>query len=184
MDNSTLQQIVLQNPHLKPSFAGVWSADNFPKQPGWTEQRIILRRGSKHSLYYRPRLVWFQSVNTSPLGAVGKHWLLLGAVSTQKKKNLVFVWDCLGQPLSRYKIFAQRLKLLYGKTGFSTINLTLQNASSNLCGLYCLFMIDYIARNPTKAPKEIDPKLKHFTEVEIIRFMNGQYHTLFRYTVV
>ena len=111
MDNSTLQQIVLQNPHLKPSFAGVWSADNFPKQPGWTEQRIILRRGSKHSLYYRPRLVWFQIVNTSPLGAVGKHWLLLGAVSTQKKKNLVFVWDCLGQPLSRYKIFAQRLKL-------------------------------------------------------------------------
>ena len=45
-------------------------------------------------------------------------------------------------------------------------------------------MIDYIARNPTKAPKEIDQKLKQFTEFEIIRFMNCQYHTLFRYIVV
>ena len=184
MDNSTIQQIVLQNPYLKTSFAGVWSADNFPKQPGWTKQRIYLRRRSKQSFYFRPRLVWFQIVNTSPLGAVGKHWLLLGAVSTQYKKNQVFVWDCLGQPLSRYKIFSQRLKLQYEKTGFSTINLTLQNVSSNMCGLYCLFMIDYIARNPTKAPKEIDQKLKQFTEFEIIRFMNCQYHTLFRYIVV
>ena len=129
-------------------------------------------------------MVWFQIVNTSPLGAVGKYWLLLGAVSIYYKKSQVFVWYCLGQPLSRYKIFSQRLNLLYEKTGFSTVNPTLQNASSNMCWLYCLFMIDYIARNPTKAPKEIDQKLKHFTEFEIIRLMNCQYHTLFRYIVV
>ena len=118
MNNSTVQQIVLHNLHLKTSFAGVWSADNFPKQPGLTEERIYLRRSSKHSLYLRPRLLWFPIVKTSPLDAVVRLWLLLGAVSTQNKKNQNFVCDCLGQPLSRYKIFCQRLKLLYGKTEF------------------------------------------------------------------
>ena len=178
MDSGTLHSAIIQNPRLITSFAGVWSADNFPKQPAWNK-----KRRQKNMLYPRPRLAWFQIINTSPAGALGKHWLLLGAVVTKQSSIRVFIWDCLGQPLSHYKTFAQRLRLLYRETGFLTINLRLQNLSSNMCGLYCLFMVDYIARNPTKVPN-IDAKLKHFTEVEIVRFMNCQYKTHFRYIVV
>ena len=147
MDSGTLHRDILQNPRLITSFAGVWSAKNFPKQPAWSKTRR-----QKNILYPRPRLVWFQIINTSPACALGKHWLLLGAVVTKQSIIRVFIWDCLGQPLSHYKIFAQRLRLLYRETGILTIN--------------------------------FDAKLKHFAEVEIVRFMNCQYKTYFRYNVV
>ena len=131
MDSGTLQRVFLQNPRLITSFAGVWSAENFPKQPAWSKKRI-----QKKILCPRPRLVWFRIINTSPAGAFGKHWLLLGAVVTNQSNIRVFIWDCLGQPLSHYKIFAQRLRLSYRDTGFLTINLRLKNLSSNICGLY------------------------------------------------
>ena len=187
MDSATLHQMILQNPHLVTSYAGVWSADNFPKQSGtWskTKPNQTQTRLKSSFVCQTPRLVWFQIVNTSPVGTRGKHWILVGGVVTQRKRIRVFIWDCLGKSLSHYKTLVQRLKQLYNDTGFWTIHLRLQNLSSNMCGIYCLFMVDYIARNPTKVPRNIDQKLKNFTEVDIIRFINCRYHTFFRYTVV
>ena len=109
--------------------------------------------------------------------------MLLGATIEQGQKQLqVFVWDCLGQPVSLYTTFFNRLNQLYGKTGFRQISLTLQNASSNMCGLYCLFLIHYIAKMPHEM-SQLHEKLKLYSEIEIIRFMNDKYNTLFRYTI-
>ena len=125
MDSGTLHRVILLNPRLISSFAGIWSADNYPKQPAWNFM-LNKKRRQKNILYPRPRLAWFQIINTSPAGALGKHWLLLGAVVTKESSIRVFIWDCLGQPLSHYEVFAQRLRLLYRETGFLTINLRLQ----------------------------------------------------------
>ena len=93
MDSGTLHRVTLRNPRLITSFAGVWAADNFPMQPAWNK-----KRRQKNMLYPRLRLAWFQIINTSPAGALGKHWLLLGAVVTKQSSIRVFIWDCLGGP--------------------------------------------------------------------------------------
>ena len=113
----------------------------------------------------------------------GSHWLLLGATIEQGQKQLqVFVWDCLGQPVSLYATFSNRLNQLYGKTGFRQISLTLQNASSNMCGLYCLFLIHYKAKMPDEM-SQLHEKFKLNSEIKIIRFIKNKHNTLFRYTI-
>ena len=175
MDNATLKHMILLNSTLSVAFAEIWSADNFNLQPVTTETTT--------NFLASERLVWFQIVNTSPRNSHGSHWLLLGATIAQgQKKMQVFVWDCLGQPVSVYTMFFNRLNQLYGKTGYRQIALKLQNASSNMCGLYCLFLIHYIAKKPYEL-SQIDEKLKLCSEIEIIRFINDKYNTLFRYTV-
>ena len=175
MDSATLQHMILQNSYLAVAFAGIWSADNFSKQPVTTQMPTNFPAIDK--------LVWFQIVNTSPEKSHGSHWLLLGATIEQGQKQLqVFVWDCLGQPVSLYTTFFNRLNQLYGKTGFRQISLTLQNASSYMCGLYCLFLIHYIAKIPHEM-SQLHEKFKLYSEIEIICFMNDKYNTLFRYTI-
>lgn len=177
MDNTTLKQLSGKNPFLAKSFAGTWSADNFPKQ------KTSRLSSSIRSTRTTQQLVWFQIINTSPAHALGKHWLLLGAVSKEDTNELqIFAWDCLGQPLSVYKIFFERLKELYGKCGYREIFMPLQNPNSNMCGLYCLFLINYIAKKPYQVP-HLDTKLKQCTEIDIIRFINYKYKTVFRYRV-
>lgn len=176
-----MKRMIYQNARLFPAFAGVWSADNFPKQPVWNRANSDLGRKT-YSI--TDRLVWFQIVNTSPVQATGKHWLLLGAVSSKdQKKMTIFVWDCLGNSLSKYKVFFSRFKQFYKRTGFTEISLTLQNNSSNMCGLYCLFLIQYIAKKPFDLSFSKE-KFKGMTEIDIIRYINDEYKTLFRYTVV
>ena len=51
-----------------------------------------------------------------------------------------------------------------------------------MCGLYCLFLIHYIAKKPYEL-SQIDEKLKLCSDIEIIRFINDKYNTSFRYTV-
>ena len=175
MDSATLQHMILQNSDLTVAFAGIWSADNFSKQPVTTQMST--------NFLASERLAWFQIVNTSPEKSRGSHWLLLCATIEQGQEKLqIFVWDCLGQPVSMYTTFYNRLSQLYGKTGFRQIALTLQNASSNMCGLYCLFLIHYIAKKPHEM-SQLHEKLKLYSEIEIIRFMNDKYKTLFRYTI-
>lgn len=182
MDNKTLEQMIRNTSLLAPVFAGVWSADNFPKQPvsskgshEWQLRSVIYPASHK--------LIWFQIVNASPQNALGTHWLLLGAVSEGPETIRIFAWDCLGRPLSHYPIFFRRLNQLYKETGYMEISLTLQNANSNMCGLYCLFLIHYIAKKPFDL-SHLESKLQKWTEIDIIRFFNTKYKTLFRYTVV
>ena len=110
----------------------------------------------------------------------GCFWALL---LSRDKSNYKFssgtVWD--NQYLST-QLFFNRLNQLYGKTGFRQISLTLQNASSSMCGLYCLFLIHYIAKMPHEM-SQLHEKFKLYSEIEIIRFMNDKYNTLFRYTI-
>ena len=166
--------MILQDPNLSVAFAGIWSSDNFIKQSVTTQ--------SLTSFPKTARLIWFQIVNTSPKSSIGSHWLLLGATSDGQKKLQVFVWDCLGRPVSLYTKFFHRLNQLYGNSGYQQISFQLQNASSNMCGLYCLFLIHYIAKNPFKLSK-LDEKLKQFSEIEIIRYINDKYKTFFKYIV-
>lgn len=184
MDSSTLKRLIHTNYHLLPVFAGVWSADNFPKQPVLRSHQTVNHCGlEKKSDCIDTRLAWFQIINTSPLMAPGRHWILVGATSTGCGTKKVFVWDCLGQPLSKHKKLFLRLERFYGRSGYTEIILPLQNTSSNMCGLYCLFLIQYIAKKPFEL-SQIDTKLKHVTEIDIVRFINNQYKTLFRYTIV
>ena len=84
--------------------------------------------------------------------------------------------------VSLHNVFLNRLNQLYGKTGYREIALKLQNASSNMCGPYCLFLIHYIAKKPCEL-SQIDEKLKLCSEIGIIRLINDKYNSLFRYTV-
>ena len=175
MDSATLKHMILGNSTLSVAFAGMWSADNFSLQPVSTETNT--------NLLASERLVWFQIVNISPKHSHGSHWLLLGATIAQGQKKLqVFVWDCLGRPVSLYTTFFNRLNQLYGKTGYRQIALKLQNASSSMCGLYCLFWIHYILKKHCEL-SQMDEKLKLCSEIEIICFINDKYKTLFRHTV-
>ena len=175
MDNATLEHMMSRNSTLRVAFAGIWSADSFNLQPVTTETTT--------NFLASEQLVWFQIVNTSAQNSHGSHWLLLGATIAQgQKKMQVIVWDCLGQPVSVHTTFFNRLNQIYGKTGYRQIALKLQNASSNLCGLYCLFLIHYIANKPYEL-SQIDEKVKLRSEIGIIRFINGKYNTLFRYSV-
>ena len=131
MDNVTLQHMILQNSFLAVAFAGIWSADNFSKQPKTTQMPTNFPANE--------RLVWFQIINTSAEKSHGSHWLLLGATIEQGRKQLqIFFWTVWGNQYLSTQLF-YRLNQFNGKIGFRQFSLTLQNASSSMCGLYCLY---------------------------------------------
>ena len=103
----------------------------------------------------------------------GEHWILLCAIDNGDRVG-IFVWDCLGRPLCYYDQFYSRLWKLYGKCGgFRTINLPMQNLHSNLCGLYCLYLVHYLVRKPFNVYKlQKNPSLMQTTEIDIVRFFN------------
>ena len=113
----------------------------------------------------------------------GEHWILLCAIDNGDRVG-IFVWDCLGRPLCYYDQFYSRLWKLYGKCGgFRTINLPMQNLHSNLCSLYCLYLVHYLVRKPFNVYKlQTNPSLMQTTEIDIVRFFNEHVkYSQFRY---
>ena len=93
------------------------------------------------------RLMKFQFGNSSPRKNSGEDWLLLYAVSRHGETIGNFVWVCLGRPSSYYGQFHSRfLKLCGSLAAVELTNLPLHKLRSNLCGLYCLYLVQYLVK--------------------------------------
>ena len=124
-------------------------------------------------LWHLCRLMKFQIINSSTSNKCGEHWLLLCAVDLGKRIG-IFAWDCLGRPLSYYGQFhSQLLKLYEALEEVEVINLPLQKLRSNLCGLYCLYLVHYLATKPFNIYKlNQNHLLLQTTEIDVVRFFN------------
>ena len=127
--------------HLKFKFSGVYAADNFP---------LALDRNT------------FVIVNSDKAEAPGTHWLLYC------NREVFAFGDPLGLPLSHYEEIYKRLQF----TKFTVTELVkhqLQKPTSNLCGLYCLYIAHYVFSSHF-------PMIPTISEVELLRFVK---HTLY-----
>ena len=81
-----------------------------------------------------------------------------------------------------------RLIKLYGRApgAFTTLNLPLQKSSSNLCGLYCLYLVHYLVKYPfTVLEMHKNCKLLQTTEIDIVRFFNKKIEgAIFKYKIL
>ena len=131
MDNRSITAVVKKIGQLKFAFGGVWSAENFPKV---SKKRTM-----------------FQIINTSKSNMKGTHWILLLTVpqsykgnSRKKSCNLrqnIIIWNSLNIPLAFFIDVYTRLQMLYDNQEYilHEISSSVQKASSNLCGLYCIY---------------------------------------------
>ena len=147
MDNVSIKKVAKKFCHLKFTFGGVWSANNFPK---------IAQLSAR-----------FQIINTSPSYMRGTHWILIvaihstfsGATTNSNKRRRgreshvkpakksitnIVIWNSLPIPLSFYVDFYERVHIIYSNCDKYTIHEIAssphpQSQSSNLCGMYCLY---------------------------------------------
>lgn len=171
MDNLSLKKVAKQCGPTSHTFGGIWSSDNFPRI---NKQSELKRR--RKSKMISSQLIKFQIINSSPSNTKGQHWLLLLAIRLDEQIK-IFVWDCLGRPISSYDHLYSRLINLYGRAqgAFLVINLPLQNIRSNLCGLYCLYLVHYLVKHPFEVLSlHKNYKLLQTTEIDIVRFFNSK----------
>ena len=147
MDNFSLIQLADNCcPKLFKKFIGVASSDNFFSGRDFEE---IL-----DSAVTTGQKFFYQVVNSAAQTEAGQHWLLLSYILIDPSKKqavtcsdaiMTFLWDPLGEPIKSYRKIQKRLAALSSKTirAFE-ITFAMQNPSSNLCGLYCLFMAHYL----------------------------------------
>ena len=116
-----------------------------------------------------------QIVNCSPSKKSGEHWLLLCAIDNGDHVG-IFVWDCLGRPsmLFFYDQFYSRLSKLSGKCGgVQSLMIPLQKLLSNLCGLYCLYLVHYLVGKSFNVYRlQKTPILSQDFEIDIVPFFN------------
>ena len=156
----------------------------------------------------------YQIVNSAAQTEAGQHWLLLSyiLIDPSKKQALrssdeiitFFPWDPLCEPIKSYRKIQKRLADLSLRTMRAfEITFPMQNPSSNLCGLYCLFMGHYVneihfAENVStffcKGRKSFTSKIQYFTnrslsklttvpEIDIVRYFNIHWKSSFYYKV-
>ena len=103
---------------MKYKFAGVYAADNIPP--------FKLKNGN------------FIIVNSDKSTQLGIHWFLLC-----NRNNKYLFADPLGLPLNYYPHVRDQLS--FADLGVTEIiQAPLQNLTSNLCGLYCLYIALYV----------------------------------------
>ena len=207
MDNFSLIQLADNCcPKLFSKFIGVASSDNFFSGRDFEE---IL-----DSAVTTGQKFFYQIVNSAAQTEAGQHWLLLSYILIDPSKKqavtcsdaiiTIFLWDPLGEPIKSYRKIQKRLAALSSRTirAFE-ITFPMQNPSSNLCGLYCLFMAHYLneihfAENVCtffcKGSKSFTSKIQYFTnrslsklttvsEIDIVRFFNIHCKCNFGYKV-
>ena len=207
MDNLTLLQIA-QNccPAMFNKFLGVASADNFFSNKNLTQAHKLSTRGSASFFY--------QIVNSDTQFQTGRHWLLfIYIVSPPRRKRVqgkthreifIFVWDPLGETISKYEAIEKRLKnLSRSQNKVFQILFPLQNPISNLCGLYCLFMAHYLqqidlASKVFKLQAQNKQfrvilqsfinrsliKISNIAEIDIVRYFNKHCNCNFKYGIL
>ena len=157
---------------------------------------------------------FYQIVNSAAQTEAGQHCLLLSyiLIDPSKKQALtcsdaiitIFLWDPLGEPIKSYRNLQKRLAALSSRTITAfEISFPMQDPSSNLCGLYCLFMAHHLneihfAENVCtffcKGTKSFTSKLQYFTnrslsklttvsEIDIVRCFNIHCKCNFGYKV-
>ena len=201
MDNETLMHIT-QNccPTISNKCFGIVSANNFFSDKDLKECYLRSLK-SLHSSFF------FQIVNTSKAGEIGQHWLLVCLITIESKSKIkpkngkreasayekwlkektVCVWDCLGQDLSNYANFNRRLQKVTCKVDETfQIKFPLQNPSSNLCGLYCLYMAHNFGRLLDNRPKSLKQLVIQcfavtITEIDLVKFFNSHCMQNFKY---
>ena len=136
IDEVGLWAIVNKCKHLKYKFAGVYSADTFP---------IILDRNT------------FVVVNSDNSNEDGTHWLLY----CNREDEYCF-GDPLGQSLHLYRKIFKRLNLANFKIK-ELVEHQLQKPTSNLCGLYCVYIAHYVF-------SAYYPSIPMIAEDELLRF--------------
>ena len=118
MDNITLTDLAKNCcASSRFKFAGVWSANNF-SLPSLEMRNETVNTSSKdfQTLFLHSYFI----INTSPVGAVGQHWLLLVILRPQvflkrQLKTLFCIWDPLGKPIQNYTSFFEHLMTLFKK---------------------------------------------------------------------
>ena len=157
---------------------------------------------------------FYQIVNSAAQTEAGQHWLLLSYILIDPSKKqavtcsdailTIFLWDPLGEPIKSYRKIQKRLPAFSSRT-IRTFEITfpMQNPSSNLCGLYCLFMAHYLneihfTENVCtffcKGIKSCTSKMQFFTnrsfcklitvsEIDIVRYFNIHCKCNFGYKV-
>ena len=133
-----LWELINKCPHLKFKFAGVYAADNFP---------IKLDKNT------------FVVVNSDNSDQEGTHWV----VYCRTGENYAF-GDPLGLFLHNYKNIYERL-VFADLNVIQLIDYPLQPPTSNLCGLYCIYIAHHVFG-------ENFPTIPTITETGLIRFLN------------
>ena len=172
MDNLSLAKVATKCATTSLFFGGVWYANNYPKIQMPKERKSAGRKTTTVSVDVC-NLLKFQIINSSPSNKISEHWLLPCVIDIGNGVG-IFVWDCFGRALSHHDLYHSRLWMLYGKSGgFKTINLPLQKLHSNLCGLYCLYLVGYLVKKPFDVSKLQKNHLPmQTTELDVVRFFN------------
>ena len=134
-------------PKIFKKFIGVASSDNFFL--GRVFEEIL------DSAVTTGQFFFYQIVNSAAQTEARQHWLLLSYILIDPSKMqaltssdaivTIFLWDPLGEHIKSYTKIQKRLAALSSRTirAFE-ITFPMQNPSSNLCGLFCLFMAHYL----------------------------------------
>ena len=207
MDNFSLIRLADNCCHkLFKTFIGVASSDNFFS--GRDFEEILDSDATTGQKFF------CQIVNSSAQTEAGQHWLLLSyiLIDPSKKQALtssdviltIFIWDPLGEHIKSYRKIQKRLAALSSITirAFE-ITFPMQNPSSSLCGLFCLFMAHYLTEFHfaesvstffCKGNKSFTSKIHYFTnrslfkltivsEDDIVHYFNVHCKSNFGYKV-
>ena len=148
MDNSSLFQLANNCcPKLYKKFFGVASSDNFFSDRDFEETLDSAVTAGQNYFY--------QIVSSAAQTEARQHWLLLSYISigpsekqaptTSDARTKIFLYDPSGQPIKGYSKIQKRLAALSsGTIKAFEITFPMQNPSSNLSGLYCLFTAHYL----------------------------------------
>ena len=191
MDNRSITAVVKKIGQLKFAFGGVWSAENFPKV---SKKRTM-----------------FRIINTSKSNMKGTHWILLLTVPQSYKRNSrkkscnlrqnIIIWNSLNIPLAFFIDVYTRLQMLYNNQEYilHEISSSVQKASSNLCGLYCIYAAFLFFSKGTTTLKSkclvsdeqfrancasVLDDIKFMSEINLVRFFNSRLCTDYSFTLI
>lgn len=149
MNEDELKELILQKQHLQKYFLGVFASDELPY------------------LKLKKRKCCFIA-NTQPRGLPGEHWVAFWLENNQQPRKEYF--DPFGLPpnVTSFKEF------LYPKFTYS--KRFLQNAFTNICGLYAIHFLDLRAKSISYAEiieKFYDDPFKN--DKIILNFFESEY---------
>ena len=161
MDNFTLAKVAqICCATSKAKFAEVWSADNFGLlhcSPAQSRKKTIQKQKKLNGDASKLLVQSCSIINTSRVGGLGKHWLLLlplceeqqPPVHREKQNLLLCVWDPLCKPIKSYPSFFHLQVSKQSKNQKAReLQIPRQSPYSNTCGLFCLYVAHYLIRKP------------------------------------
>ena len=147
MDEDQIHLQVKKCKHLKFKFRGVYAADNYP---------LNLQTNT------------FIIINASRSNSIGTHWVVL---AIRFAYPIIYFADPLALPLTTYKEIFNRLQqcedleiMMDIMEQRRDIQSPLQSSDSQLCGLFCIYIVHYIY-------SEKFPFIPDGNELELLAFV-------------